>query len=197
MPALVVFRFEKSIIQRNRINPLHIWILQKFGINVKENRHIHRLASIQPLLLEAETLNLTEIRRHLTRCHAVCCHANYILLLAQIRCGVKCQRRLTGQYPHFALLWGEFPWQDIGCGSREGDAQTAGGGDGGQLRSDGFFRAISPAVDGGLYGLPTPAGLLANGLVEWDGGVGEGKCDEGNGYAVVELIRVLLLGCAA
>lgn len=69
---------EKSVRQGNRINPLHIRIRRKIRINEEENRHIHRLPRIKLLLLKAEALNLAEIRRHLSRRHAICCDSNDI-----------------------------------------------------------------------------------------------------------------------
>jgi hypothetical protein len=76
VPILIIPRLKKRITQRDRFNTLHIRIHDKLGINIKENRHIHRLARIQPLLLKTKTLYLAEIRRHLARRHAVGCDAD-------------------------------------------------------------------------------------------------------------------------
>ena len=81
---------EKSIIQSNSINALHIRIPQKFRINVEEHGHIHRLAFIQSLLLETETLYLAEVRRYLRGCDAVRCNTYYIFLFTLIRSCIEC-----------------------------------------------------------------------------------------------------------
>jgi hypothetical protein len=78
MTILVILGFEKRITQRHCLDPLHIRVHDKLGINVKEHRHVHRLARIQSLLLKAKALDLAEIWRYLARRHAVCCYANDI-----------------------------------------------------------------------------------------------------------------------
>ena len=94
MTVLVVLGFEKRITQRHGLDPLHIRIHDKLGINVKEHRHVHRLARIQALLLKAEALDLAEIRRHLTRRDAVRRYANDIFA-GLVRCGVESERRFA------------------------------------------------------------------------------------------------------
>jgi hypothetical protein len=78
MTILVILGFEKRITQRHCLDPLHIRVHDKLGINVKEHRHIHRLARIQTLLLEAKALDLAKVRRNLARCDTVCRNANDI-----------------------------------------------------------------------------------------------------------------------
>lgn len=181
---------EKRITQRNSLHPTHIQIRQQIRIQIKKHRHIHRLPRVQPLLLKAKTLNLAEIRRRLRRRHAIRRHPNNILI-AKICRRVKSQRRLTGEHAHFALLGGEFPWQDIRDGGVEGDADAFGAFDG--------FEAVGEVLGGvgvGADGLAAPACSLANlreflvrdklrdaerksmcayHFVKWDGTVG--KCD--------------------
>lgn len=65
MPILIILRLEERITQGNRLYTLHVRIRHKLRINVKEHRHIHRLARIQPLLLKAKALNLTKVRCNL------------------------------------------------------------------------------------------------------------------------------------
>lgn len=69
---------EKSVRQSNRINPPHIRVRRKIWVDKEENWHIYRFAGIELLLLETETLDLAEIRRHLTRRDAVCCDSDNI-----------------------------------------------------------------------------------------------------------------------
>ena len=114
---------EKGIIQCDSLNPLHCWVSEKLRVDIKEHRHINRLALVQPLFLEAETLNLAEIRRDLGRRHAVRCDANNVLGLAVVRRCVERECRFSRQDTHFALLRREFPGQHIRCGTGEGDAQ--------------------------------------------------------------------------
>jgi len=82
---------KKCIIQRYRLNALHIRIIHKIRINIKKHRHIHSLPSIQSLLLKAETLNLAEIWRHLSRTDTVGRHTNDVRIRI-ICCGVERQR---------------------------------------------------------------------------------------------------------
>lgn len=113
---------EESIIQRNSINPPHTRIPQKLRINIKENRHIHRLPLIQPLLLKAKTLYLAKIRRHLRRRHTIRRDADNILLFTLVRGSIEGERGLAGEDADLALLRGELPGQDVGGGAGEGDA---------------------------------------------------------------------------
>jgi len=170
---------EKRVIQRNRLDSLHIRIRDKLGINVEEHRHIDRLASIQPLLLEAETLNLAEIRRHLRRRHAVRRNPYDIFCRALVRRSVERQRRLAGQHSHFALLWRELPRQDIGGRAGEGDSESWDAGLGCSAGDDVLCVAGALVVD--VDRLATPAGLLADRFVERDGSVGESDCAENYG----------------
>lgn len=100
---------EEGVVQGDRIDAFHSRILQELGINVEEDWHVHCFASIQPLLFEAEALDLAEVRSHLTRCHTVRRNTNHILLTLVRGC-VESQRRLARQHTHFALLRRELPW---------------------------------------------------------------------------------------
>jgi hypothetical protein len=158
MPILIILCLKKRITQRNCLNALHIRIHDKLGVNIKENRHIHRLPRIQPLLLEAKALYLAEIRRHLARRHAVGCDADDVFT-GLVGCGVEGECGFAGQNAHFALLRREFPGQHVRDGSVEGDAQAWVVFDGAQALR-GVARVV--AVGGGFDGLAAPAGLLAD-----------------------------------
>jgi len=80
MPVLIVFRFEEGIAECDRLDTLHVDVRDKLRIDVEEHRHVHCLASIQPLLLEAEALYLAEVWRHLPWRHGVCRYANDVLV---------------------------------------------------------------------------------------------------------------------
>jgi len=148
---------EERITQRHLLNPLHGWIIHKLRVDVEEDRHIHRLPGIQPLLLEAETLDLAEILRDLARRHAVRRHADDILRRI-VRRRVERQRRLAREYAHLALLRREAPGQHVGDGPVEGDADALCADDG----LEGFGGVVGGAVDGGFDGLAAPAGGLAD-----------------------------------
>jgi hypothetical protein len=79
---------EECVIQRNRLNALHIRVIHKVRINIKEHRHIHSLPSIKPLLFKAETLYLAEIRRHLSGADTVRRNTDNVRIRV-IRCGVE------------------------------------------------------------------------------------------------------------
>lgn len=100
---------KESITQGYRVNAPHIYVSRKFRVDIEEDRHVDRLAGIKPLLLEAEALDLAEIRRDLTRRDAVRSDPNDVVRLRIVRCGVEGKRGFTGQDTHFALLRGEFP----------------------------------------------------------------------------------------
>src|SRR6266496_1584611 len=70
---------EKRITQRNLLNSLHIRIVHKIRINIEENRHIHRLPSVQSLFLKAEALNLAKIRSNLSWRNTIRRYPNNIL----------------------------------------------------------------------------------------------------------------------
>lgn len=103
---------EERITQRNLLNAPHIRIIHKVRIDIKEHRHIHCLPSIQPLLLEAKTLDLREIWRHLRRRHTVRSHPNDVIV-RPVRRSIECQSRFSRKDSHFALLRHEFPGHDI------------------------------------------------------------------------------------
>ena len=124
-------RTEKRIRKRDGVNLRHGRIIHKFRIDEKKHRHIHRLPRIQPLLLEAKTLYLAEIRRHLRGRDAVRSYADDVFA-AFVCGGVERQSGFARQDPDFALLRGEFPGEDVGDGAVKGDAQAAGVSDGGK-----------------------------------------------------------------
>lgn len=175
MPILIILRLEKRITQRHRLNPLHINIRHKLRINIEEHWHIDRLTRIQPLLLEAETLDLAEIRGHLTRGDRVRGDADDVFV-GLVGGRVEGERGLARQDAHFALLGYELPRQDVRDGAVEGDADAWVVLDG--LEALGWVDTGVAAVRGGFDGLPAPAGLLADlgsGLLVWWGrGRGEG-----------------------
>lgn len=152
---------KKRIRQSNSLNPLHIQIIQQIRIQVKENRHIHRLPRIQPLLLKAETLNLAEIRRDLCRRNAVRRHPDNVLITI-IRSRVKRQRRLPGEHAHLALLGCEFPGQHVRDGRVEGHADALGVGDGLESAGEVLFVVAAEAAAVGADGLAAPACGLAD-----------------------------------
>ena len=55
------FGFEKGVGQMDFVNSFEEGIFNKFGIDVKEDGHVHFLVGIQPLLLKAKTLYFVEI----------------------------------------------------------------------------------------------------------------------------------------
>jgi hypothetical protein len=147
---------EKRITERNLLNPLHIRILHKLRINIKEHRHIHRLPRIQPLFLEAKTLNLAKIRRYLSGRNAVCRHADDIFRRF-VRRSIKRECSFTRQDTHFALLGSEGPGKDVRDGPVEGYADAFGGGYGDEAGG-----GVGGGVGGGFDGLATPASGLAD-----------------------------------
>ena len=112
---------KKSIRQSNSINALHGRILCKIWIDKEENRHIHRLAGIQLLLLKAEALNLAEVRRNLARGHAVRGNADNVSRTL-VGGRVKGKSRFAGQDADFALLRRELPGKHVRHGAVEGYA---------------------------------------------------------------------------
>lgn len=116
-------RTEECVRERDSLDSPRVEILHYIRVQVEEDGHIHRLASGQPLLLEAETLNLGEVRRHLRRCDAVRRHANDVAI-ALVRCRVEGQSRLAGEYLDFALLRDELPGEYIRDGGVESDADA-------------------------------------------------------------------------
>jgi len=99
---------EKRIIQRDSLNPSHIRIIHKIRINIEEHWHIHGLASIQPLFLKAETLNLAEVWRNLSGTDTVCCYS-YDVCVGIVRGGIEGEGGLAWQDTDFSLLRCEFP----------------------------------------------------------------------------------------
>lgn len=147
---------EEGVRQCNRINALHSGIRSEVWINEEEDGHIHGLASIELLLLKAKALNLAEIRCNLAGSHTVCRNSDDIVR-AFVGCGVKCECSLARQHPDFTLLRSELPWQNIGDGAVECDAEPAGVG----YRSHAGCCVFAAAAVGSDR-LATPAGLLTN-----------------------------------
>lgn len=170
----IVFRFKKRITQRNLLNPPHTRIINKLRIDIKKHGHIHRLPRIQPLLLEAETLDLGEIRRYLAWRHAVGCYTDYVVFAAVCGC-VEGEGGFPREDPHFPLLGDEFPGEDVGDGAVEGYADALGGGYGVEA-GGGIGGGGVGAVGGGFYWLAAPAGGLADHFIHGHGAVGEGRC---------------------
>lgn len=167
---LVIPGLEERVAQRDCINPPHTRILGKLGINEEEHRHIDRLALIQLLLLEAETLDLAKVRRDLGGCDAVCGDANDICL-ALVGGGKEGECGLAGEDADFALLRDEAPGEDVGDAAVEGDAEAT-------VVFERFeaHGGIGFGTSGvvGFDGLAGPAGLLADHFVEGDGAVCKG-----------------------
>lgn len=114
---------EERVTQRNLLNAPHIRIIDKIRINIEENGHIDGFPSIQSLLLKTKTLNFAEIWRHLSRCHTIRCHPNYVFV-GLVCSSIKCQCRFPRQDPDLALLWCEFPRQDVGDRAIEGNTDA-------------------------------------------------------------------------
>lgn len=166
---------EERIAQCQLLDPPHIRIIHKVRIDVEEHRHVHGLPGIQPLLLEAEALDLAEVGRDLARGDAVGRDADDVLV-AVVRGRVEGQRGLAGEHLDLALLGRELPGEHVGHGAVEGDADAFGGGDG--LQARGGIAAIRAAVAGCSDGLTSPAGGCADleeeALVDGRGRWGEG-----------------------
>ena len=71
---------EESVAQCHSLYALHVHIIEQIGVQVEEDGHVHGLARIETLLLEAETLDLAEVRRTLGRCHTVGSNSDDILV---------------------------------------------------------------------------------------------------------------------
>lgn len=104
---------EKCVVERNCFHTLHVQIIQQVRIQVKEHRHIHRLSSIQSLLLKAEALNLAKVRGTLSRGDTVCRNTNDVLV-ASVGGLVEGKGSFAGENTNFALLGDEFPGKLIG-----------------------------------------------------------------------------------
>ena len=159
MPILIIFGLEERVTQRHSLNPLHIDIVHKVRVDIKENRHVHRLARIQPLLLKAKALNLAEIRRHLPRRDRVRGHTNDVLVRLVGR-GVEGECGFAREHAHFALLGNELPGQDVRDRAVEGDADARVVFDG--LEALGGVAGSVAAMPGGFDGLTAPSCLLAD-----------------------------------
>lgn len=157
MPFPIILRLEERIIQRDRLNAPHIRVIHKIRVNVKEHGHIHRLTSIQPLLLKAETLNLAEIWRYLARTDRICGYANDVGVRVVGR-GVEGEGCFAREDADFALLRGELPGEDVGGRALEGDAESRDISD----RSETGGRVCKRVAAVVANGCASPTGLLAD-----------------------------------
>lgn len=119
----IVFGLEESIAQRNSINAPHVRILDEIWIDEEENRHVHRLARVQPLLLKTETLNLAKVWRHLRRCDRICRHS-YDIGLGLVGRSVESERCLARKDADLSLLGSEFPGKNIRDAAIKGDSEA-------------------------------------------------------------------------
>lgn len=159
MPVLIVLGLEKRVTQRHSLDSLHIDIVHKVRINIKENRHVDRLARIQPLLLKAKALDLAEIRGHLPRRDRVRSHSDDVLVRL-VRRGVESESGFAREHAHFALLGDELPGQYVRDRAVEGDADARVVFDG--LEALGGVAGSVAAMPRGFDGLTTPSCLLAD-----------------------------------
>ena len=108
----IIPSLEKSIIERDGLYPLHVEVLEEIRVQVEEDGHVDRLVCLEPLLLEAEALNLAEVGRHLRGCDAVRGDADNVLV-GPVGRRVEGQGRLPGEHADLALLGGELPRQEV------------------------------------------------------------------------------------
>jgi len=153
-----VQRTKEGVRQGHSLDALHVQIVHHVRVQVEEDGHIHRLASVQALLFKTEALNLAEIWRHLCRCHTVCGHADDILVALVGRC-IESQSRLSRKHPDFSLLGNELPWKGVRYRGVKRDADALGARNG--LQSAREITVAAAAVAGGSHWLATPASCLA------------------------------------
>ena len=104
---------EESIGQCNSVDFCHCRVVDEIRVNEKENRHIHRLSSVESLLLKAEALDFAKVRGDLRRRDAVRSNTNNILAaLICRRIEGKCS--FSRQNTDLSLLRGELPRHDVG-----------------------------------------------------------------------------------
>lgn len=180
----VVSRLEEGIRQCDLHNTLHRWVITELRINIKENRHIHRLPRIQPLFLKTKTLDLRKVLRDLARGDGVGSYADDVF--GGLVCGgVEGEGGFPREDAHFALLGLEGPGKDVRDGTVECYAYAGCALD----WAEGFGRVVRGAVDGGFDGLAAPAGGLADHFVHGDGAVGEGDGAEDGGDGVIPKMK--------
>ena len=150
---------EEGVVERHRFDALHVQIIEQIRVQVEENGHVDRLAGVEPLLLEAEALDLAEVGCALRRGDAVGGNANDVLV-PQVGGLVEGQGRLAGQDAHLALLGHELPGQRIRDGGVEGDLDALCRGDGDDTGRDVGGLVGAGAV--GTDGLAAPASGLAD-----------------------------------
>lgn len=149
---------EERVIQRYRLYAPHIEVIQQIRVQIEEDGHVDRLPGIEPLLLEAEALDLAEVRRALGGRDAVRGDADDVLVAVVGRL-VEGQRRLARVDVHLALLGHELPGQHVGDGGVERDLDALACGDGDEAAGD-VAVGIGAAV--GADWLATPACGLAD-----------------------------------
>ena len=165
VPLPIIPGSEECITQHQGLNAPHLWICRKLRIHVEEDGHVYAFSSFQPLLLEAEALDLGEVGRHLARRHGVCGDTNDVFG-AVVRGRVEGQGGLAGQDAHFALLRREAPGESRRYRAVEGDTKAFGGFDGGEV-GGGVEGGAARPVGWGADGLATPAGCLADLWNNW------------------------------
>lgn len=79
-------RTEESIRQRDGIYFGHRRIVDKVWVDEEENWHIYGLPSVEPLLFEAEALNLAEIWSYLSWSNTIGSNPNDVLSTSVRRC---------------------------------------------------------------------------------------------------------------
>lgn len=112
------------------------------------------------MFLEAEALDLAEVRGTLPRCHTVGSHSNDVLV-ARVGSLVKGQRCLAREDADFALLGNKLPGENVGDGGVECNFDSRGVFDGNDsTRKVAFIAGAGTTVS--TYRLTAPAGSCAN-----------------------------------
>lgn len=155
---------EKRIAKRDLVDASHVHVVEQVRVEVEEDGHVDRLAGVEPLLLEAEALDLAKVRGRLAGRDAVRGDADYVLVRL-VGGRVERERRLPGQHADLALLRGELPGQRVGHGGVESDADARCRRHGPQALR-GVVREVvrvdCAAVARRADGLAAPAGRLAD-----------------------------------
>mmetsp|Transcript_27299 Transcript_27299/g.59629 ORF Transcript_27299/g.59629 Transcript_27299/m.59629 type:complete len:205 (+) Transcript_27299:229-843(+) len=120
--TLLLVHFEERIRKSQSVHPLHLGVKCKLRVHVEEDRHVHLLARLQALLLEAEALDLVEVGPRLHGGDVVGAHAGDGGV-AQVLCAEEGQHRLPRHAPHLALAGAELPLHAVAHVRVEGDLQ--------------------------------------------------------------------------